>query len=188
MWTRLGTHTPLRNCMRFHISVLEFLYCRWTELMSIVGKAPECAASQILLFLTKLVSIKDILHLEIKCIFFLMRGLGFQGGEEWSRGLLGYAACSDTLAYQRFGGPCCPHLHCTWRQRQHGHPKHWYSTITLHNVTAQKNTTWINLDILIVFHWTYYSLKHVRNKSHGMLAIIQPRIFCLPPSYQKPKD
>jgi len=30
-----------------------------------------------------------------------------------------------------------------WRWRQHGPPKRWYTTTTLHGVETQKTTTWI---------------------------------------------
>jgi len=33
---------------------------------------------------------------------------------------------------------------CVWRWRQHGPPKLWYPTTTLHGVTTQKTWNWIS--------------------------------------------
>jgi len=51
--------------------------------------------------------------------------------------------CSVVVGYQSFGGQF-------WRWRQHGLPKHWYPTTTLHDVISQKISTWI---------WTWVSCK-----------------------------
>jgi len=40
--------------------------------------------------------------------------------------------CSDVIRYKHSGR--------SWRWRQHGRPKHWHCTTSLHSVTVQKTT------------------------------------------------
>jgi hypothetical protein len=43
----------------------------------------------------------------------------------------------------------------SWRWRQHGPPKHWYPTISLHGVTIQKTTTWISIATPLTSPWRW---------------------------------
>jgi len=47
------------------------------------------------------------------------------------------------------------------RWRQHGPPKRWYPTATLHGVTAQKNST-----LITVVYLTLHKIKYRRKCKH----------------------
>jgi hypothetical protein len=52
-----------------------------------------------------------------------------------------------------------------WRWRQHGPPKCWYPTKSLHGVTTQKAVTGIFITVK-TSHLTYKVLENMKEKDH----------------------
>jgi len=86
------------------------------------------------------------------------------------------APCSVVVRFQRFGGPCCLHLHfnlkmeaarssetlvsyhtSSWRWRQNCPPKRWYPTTTLQCVTIQRTSTWTYNYILPMMNFLLFT-------------------------------
>jgi len=59
--------------------------------------------------------------------------------------------CIVVVGYQSFGGPCC--LHLQGDGRQHGSPKRWRPTTTLHGITTQKTSTSKNICGAFIKTW-----------------------------------
>jgi hypothetical protein len=80
----------------------------------------------------------------------------------------------DVVGYQHFGGPCCHHLQCSEdKHMQHGPPKRWYPTTSLHSIRNQKTKTWI---LTAVEKWSLTITSTWNNSDVGTIRPIPRKL------------